>query len=160
MKIIVNEFPKTKGDCIFKRICPIFEFCDDTSKCEFMQLSTPKEDAPLGEKVRRILINDLNADPELSGFEYTVNMIKYIDETGYSRTKNFMSLHEIIANQNGHTTKQGVERSIRHMVSKILDTSDYSKIELIFGKKYAREYINIPTKRFIYGLYEYAKYIK
>ena len=158
MKVLVDEFPKTKGECLFKRICPVFEFCNNTEECSFMRISEPKKikEETLEEKVQQVLLNELGVGIELAGFKYIVDIITYIDENNLNQYDPFMQIYEGVAELNNRSW-ESVERCVRHVIIKVLDIGNWDAIEKIFGAQYKIDCAKLPTKRFVFGIYKYAK---
>ena len=158
MKILVDEFPATKAECLFKRICPVFEFCNNTEECSFMRLDSVKkaEKKTLKEETYDVLINILGGNIELSGFKYVVDIITYIDEHRYPQHKEFIPVYEAVGAENGKSW-QNVERCSRHLIKNIMESCPIEYIESIFGKQHKIGPNKFPVKKFVYGIYNYIK---
>ena len=162
MKIFVNEFPRTKEECLLKRICPNYEFCMDTNECNFLTLHSnslieDKKQMSTKEKVEKILLEELGARVDLKGFIYCSKTLAYLEEHNCDQSDKFTALLYDIAQELG-TTYIRLERSLRHFIYSIIEIGSWDDIIRIFGKKYEIDFKgNIPLKEFCFGLLRYAQ---
>jgi len=104
------------------------------------------------------ILKNLGVPCSLSGYGYLKDSIKllYNDMSLYRKIGLVKGVYEEVARING-TTRQRVERAIRHAIERAFLYSDIKIIDKIFGTSYSVEKGKATNGEFICNIVEYLK---